>query len=190
MSASALVVVAARLISVHAARTGRTHATLATAKTAAPVSTTAPTCSTACATASSLVNSATLLCVLLTTATMEGHVLYRGPATYVLAHLDLPPQQPDVKQISTSACLGIVRMVGHVWKAMALQSVVAVHQSTPVTHAKMPSALLTTALTVERVQSQDLTTCVLVHLGTTDQGVRMTKMVSVTLTDVRMEEHV
>ena len=73
---------------------------------------------------------------------------------------------------------------------MALKSVVTVCQGTLVTHAKMLSALLTTALTVERVQSQDLTTCVLVLLDTTEQGVRMTKMVSVTLTDVRMEEHV
>ena len=154
------------------------------------MSTMAPTRSTACATASSLVNSVTWLCVLLTTATMEEHVLYRGPASYVLAHLDLPPQQPDVKQTSTSACLGIARMAEHVWKAMALQSAVTVHQSTSVTHAKKPSALLTTALMVERVQSQDLTTCVLVHLGMMEQGVRTTKMVSVTLTDVRMEEHV
>ena len=110
--------------------------------------------------------------------------------TCALAHLDSPPQQPDVKQISTSACLGIVRMVDRVWKAMALQSVVTVYQSTPVTHAKMPSALLTTALMVECVRSQDLTTCVLVLLDTMEPGVRMIKMVSVTLTDVRMEEHV
>ena len=81
-------------------------------------------------------------------------------------------------------------MAGCVWKAMALQSVVTVHQSTPVTRAKMLSALLTTALMEGYAQPQDLFTCVLVHLGTMEPGVRMTKMVSVMTTDVRMEEHV
>ena len=108
----------------------------------------------------------------------------------MLAHLDSPPQQPGVKQISTFAWLGIVRMAEHVWKAMALKSVVTVHQGTPVTRAKMLSALLTTALMVGHAQPQDLSTHVVVHLDTMEPGVRMTKMVSVMMTDVRMEEHV
>ena len=39
----------------------------------------------------------TKLSALLTTATMEEHVLYRGPASYVLVQKDSP--LPDVKQI-------------------------------------------------------------------------------------------
>ena len=70
------------------------------------------------------------------------------------------------------------------WKDMALKSVVTVHQNTPVTHAKMLSALLTTALMVEYAQPQDLTTHVIVDLGMKDQGVKLTKMVSVTMTHV------
>ena len=81
-------------------------------------------------------------------------------------------------------------MAEYVWKAMAKTSVVTVHQSTLVTRAWKLSALLTTALMVEHAQPQDLSTHVDVHLGTMEQGVKMTKMVSVTPTAALMEEHV
>ena len=81
-------------------------------------------------------------------------------------------------------------MAGHVWKDMPMTSAVTVHQSTPVTRAKMLSALLTTALIEGHAQPQDLSTRVVVHLDTMEPGVRMTKMVSVMMTAVRMEEHV
>ena len=75
-------------------------------------------------------------------------------------------------------------MAEHVWKDMALKSVVTVHQNTPMTHAKMLSALLATALMEGHAQPQDLTTRVVVHLGIMEPGVRMIKMVSVIMTVV------